>query len=173
MISNVLRRSSDHAYRGRLAPYLERACRRSSTPAVSRAPRTMWYLTPGRSLTRPPLTRTIECSWRLCPSPGMYAVTSMPLVSRTRATFRSAEFGFFGVVVYTRVHTPRRCGDPASAGAFVFLALVVRPLRTNCCIVGTSRKTVFCKRSNPLEKSWIQIFDRNVIYATEDFFSKS
>jgi len=24
------------------------------------------------------------------------------------ATFRSAEFGFFGVVVYTRVHTPRR-----------------------------------------------------------------
>jgi hypothetical protein len=29
----------------------------------------------------------------------MYAVTSMPLVSRTRATLRSAEFGFFGVVV--------------------------------------------------------------------------
>ena len=34
----------------------------------------------------------------------------MPLVSRTRATLRSAEFGFFGVVVYTRVQTPRRCG---------------------------------------------------------------
>jgi len=29
----------------------------------------------------------------------MYDVTSMPLVSRTRATLRSAEFGFFGVVV--------------------------------------------------------------------------
>jgi hypothetical protein len=29
----------------------------------------------------------------------MYAVTSKPFVSRTRATFRSAEFGFFGVVV--------------------------------------------------------------------------
>jgi hypothetical protein len=29
----------------------------------------------------------------------MYAVTSEPLVSRTRATLRSAEFGFFGVVV--------------------------------------------------------------------------
>ena len=55
---------------------------------------------------------TIECSWRLCPTPGMYAVTSMPLVSRTRATLRSAEFGFFGVEVNTRTHTPRFCGDP-------------------------------------------------------------
>ena len=31
--------------------------------------------------------------------PGMYAVTSTPVVSRTRATLRSAEFGFFGVCV--------------------------------------------------------------------------
>ena len=30
---------------------------------------------------------------------GSQVVTSMPLDSRTRATFRSAEFGFFGVVV--------------------------------------------------------------------------
>jgi hypothetical protein len=29
----------------------------------------------------------------------MYAVISEPLVKRTRATLRSAEFGFFGVVV--------------------------------------------------------------------------
>jgi small subunit ribosomal protein S7 len=41
--------------------------------------------------------------------------TSIRLVSRTRATLRSAEFGFLGVVVYTRVHTPRRCGRPGSA----------------------------------------------------------
>ena len=34
----------------------------------------------------------------------------MPLVSRTRAILRSAEFGFFGVTVATRVQTPRRCG---------------------------------------------------------------
>jgi hypothetical protein len=27
----------------------------------------------------------------------MYAVTSFPLLKRTRATFRSAEFGFLGV----------------------------------------------------------------------------
>jgi len=31
----------------------------------------------------------------------------MLFVSRTRATFLSAELGFFGVVVYTLVHTPR------------------------------------------------------------------
>src|SRR5664279_2266736 len=66
----------------------------------------------------------------------MYAVTSTWLVSLTRATFRSAEFGFFGVVVYTRVHTPRRCGLPLSAGVFVLPILSVRPLRTNCWIVG-------------------------------------
>jgi hypothetical protein len=35
----------------------------------------------------------------LCPSPGMYDVTSMPFVRRTRQTLRRAEFGFFGVVV--------------------------------------------------------------------------
>ena len=40
----------------------------------------------------------------------------MPLVRRTRATLRRAEFGFLGVVVYTRVHTPRRCGEPFRAG---------------------------------------------------------
>jgi hypothetical protein len=42
----------------------------------------------------------------------MYAVTSVAFVSRTRAIFRSAEFGFFGVVVVTFVHTPRFCGQP-------------------------------------------------------------
>ena len=70
----------------------------------------------------------------------------MPLVSRTRATLRSAEFGFFGVTVRTCVHTPRFCGDPfgerfirffsvlnrkRSAGAFVFLRTGVRPARTS------------------------------------------
>jgi hypothetical protein len=29
---------------------------------------------------------------------------------------RRAEFGFFGVVVYTRVQTPRFCGQESSAG---------------------------------------------------------
>src|SRR6478672_5231772 len=79
----------------------------------------------------------MECSCRLWPTPGMYAVTSMPLLRRTRATLRRAEFGFFGVVVYTRVQTPRRMGLPLSAGALVFETLGVRPLRTSWLIVGT------------------------------------
>src|SRR5215469_2105375 len=66
----------------------------------------------------------------------MYAVTSIWLVSRTRATLRSAEFGFFGVVVYTRVQTPRRCGLCLSAGVLFFDTLSWRPLRTSCWIVG-------------------------------------
>ena len=61
----------------------------------------------------------------------MYVVTSMPLVSRTRATFRSAEFGFFGVTVKTRVQTPRFCGAPRSAGVLVFAFGAERPFRTS------------------------------------------
>src|SRR5919106_3171757 len=95
--------------------------------------------------------RTTECSWRLWPSPGMYAPTSIWLVSRTRATLRSAEFGFFGVVVYTRVQTPRRCGAvtrflrplpdfrPGVASFFVF---GFRPFRTNWEVVGIRRGMV-------------------------------
>src|SRR3712207_4463402 len=80
----------------------------------------------------------MECSCRLWPIPGMYAVTSTPDDRRTRATLRSAEFGFFGVVVYTRVHTPRRWGEPLSAGVLVLLTLSSRPLRTSLLIVGTA-----------------------------------
>src|SRR6202789_1903678 len=71
----------------------------------------------------------------------MYEMISKPLVRRTRATLRSAEFGFFGVVVYTRVHTPRRWGAPRRAGVLVFTVLCSRPFRTSCAIVGnlTSR----------------------------------
>src|SRR5215467_9269776 len=61
----------------------------------------------------------------------------MPDVRRTRATLRSAELGFLGVWVKTRVHTPRRWGEPFSAGVFDFSGFVSRPLRTSCWIVGT------------------------------------
>src|SRR3954452_4891645 len=61
----------------------------------------------------------------------------MPEVRRTRATLRSAEFGFLGVWVNTRVQTPRRWGKPFSAGVFDFSGLVSRPLRTSCWMVGT------------------------------------
>src|ERR1700712_1215401 len=81
----------------------------------------------------------------------MYAVTSMPPEMRMRATLRSAEFGFFGVVVYTRVQTPRRCGaatfflrplpdfKPGVASFFVF---GLRPLRTSWDVVGIRREMV-------------------------------
>src|SRR5215813_12258660 len=67
----------------------------------------------------------------------------MPFVRRTRATFRSAEFGFFGVVVYTRVQTPRFCGAPRRAGVDVFLDLGLRPLRTIWLIVGKLSRPSF------------------------------
>src|SRR5882724_11279308 len=63
-------------------------------------------------------------------------MTSKPLVRRTLATLRNAELGFFGVVVYTRVHTPRFCGDLASAGTLLFIFGEVRAFRTNWLIVG-------------------------------------
>src|SRR5918992_6020758 len=90
----------------------------------------------------------------------------MPLVRRTRATFRSAEFGFFGVRVMTCRQTPRRCGAPRpsdvvcfrvfsvrrSAGALTFLIDGFRPLRTSWLMVGNenlaceSRMSTDCGR---------------------------
>src|SRR6266567_477378 len=67
----------------------------------------------------------------------MYVVTSMEFVKRTRATLRSAEFGFFGVCVYTRMQTPRFSGQPANAGDFVLVRIPSRPNRTSCENVGT------------------------------------
>src|SRR4051812_30467993 len=72
----------------------------------------------------------------------------MPPEMRTRATLRSAEFGFFGVVVYTRVHTPRRWGAATfflrplpdfRPGVASFLDFGWRPLRISCEVVGIRR----------------------------------
>src|SRR5436190_9273371 len=69
----------------------------------------------------------------------------MPFVSRTRATLRRAEFGFFGVVVYTRVQTPRRCGAARTflrpwldlrPGVESFFLGFLRPLRTSWLMLG-------------------------------------
>src|SRR5258708_32904457 len=60
----------------------------------------------------------------------------MPLVGRSLARLRKAEFGFLGVVVCTRVQTPRFCGEPASAGTLLLAGRRVRALRTNWLIVG-------------------------------------
>src|SRR3954467_12984288 len=78
----------------------------------------------------------------------------MPEVRRTRATLRNAELGFFGVWVNTRVHTPRRWGEPLRAGVFDFSGLVSRPLRTSCWIVGTK----LLRASNRLRDSrWADV----------------
>src|SRR3977135_1006263 len=71
----------------------------------------------------------------------------MPLVSRTRAILRSAEFVFFGVTVATRVQTPRRCGAATaflrpcpdlSPGVVVFFLGFLRPFRTSWFVFGTA-----------------------------------
>src|SRR3954464_8985954 len=66
----------------------------------------------------------------------------MLFVRRTRHTLRSAEFGFFGVVVYTRRHTPRFCGQERSAGDAVRVLMTSLPRRISCCTVGIRKKTL-------------------------------
>src|SRR5262245_31821181 len=66
----------------------------------------------------------------------MYAVTSVPLERRTRATFRKAELGFLGVMVLTCKHTPRFCGQPCMAGCLGLRYCWRRGFRTSWLIVG-------------------------------------
>src|SRR5258708_38831654 len=82
----------------------------------------------------------------------------MPLVSRTRAALRRAEFGFLGVVVYTRVQTPRRCGAATRflrplpdlrPGVASFFFGGVRPLRTSWLVVGMRWRMVAARRGRP------------------------
>src|SRR3954471_14244836 len=82
----------------------------------------------------------------------------MPPEMRTRATLRSAEFGFFEVVVYTRVQTPRRCGAATfflrplpdlRPGVDSFLDFGVRPLRTSWLVVGMRRVMVAKSGGSP------------------------
>src|SRR6185436_15781265 len=82
---------------------------------------------------------------------------SNPLVRRTRATLRRAEFGFLGVVVYTRVQTPRRCGAATfflrpfpdfKPGVASFFVLGLRPLRTSWDVVGIRRRMVAALRES-------------------------
>src|SRR3954465_15016341 len=83
--------------------------------------------------------RVSEGCWSLWPSPPMYAVISLPLESRTRATLRSAEFGFLGVIVLTWRQTPRLNGQASSTGDLVLYTTGRRGFRTSWLIVGMSR----------------------------------
>src|SRR5580704_13120470 len=78
---------------------------------------------------------------------------SKPFVSRTLATLRMAELGFFGVRVMTWMQTPRRKGEFSKAGDLDLYLTLVRPLRTNWLIVGICVKNrVKNDRSTVLEK---------------------
>src|SRR3954453_11450509 len=97
----------------------------------------------------------------------MYTVTSIELVRRTRATLRRAEFGFLGVVVYTRVQTPRRCGAATfflrplpdfKPGVASFFVLGLRPLRTSWDVVGIRR--VMVAVSYKMARLWIALRSR-------------
>src|SRR5688500_8558815 len=79
----------------------------------------------------------------------------MPLVSRTRAIFRSAELGFFGVIVATRVQTPRRWGAATAflrpwpdfrPGVETFFLGLRRPLRTSWLMLGMRRRMLAAAR---------------------------
>src|SRR5271165_2277005 len=82
----------------------------------------------------------------------MYAMTSYPLVKRTFATFRNAEFGFFGVRVITCTQTPRRCGQSASAGDFDFTTTFLRPFLTSWLIVGIKQNLLWSQIVRGLKK---------------------
>lgn len=75
-------------------------------------PLTHFNLTPGQSCTLPTLTRTILCSCKLCPIPGIYATISLPFDSRTNTHFLLAELGFFGFLISVFRTTPFANGLP-------------------------------------------------------------
>ena len=85
------------------------------TSPQSYFPLTTLSLTPGVSCKFPPRTNTMLCSCRVWPSPGTYAVISLPLLSRTRTHLRLAEFGFFGFLIRVFSTTPLSCGRPSVA----------------------------------------------------------
>jgi hypothetical protein len=86
------------------------------TGEKSYAPRMSVYPTPGRSLARPPVTKTRLYFEQMYPIPGIRAVTRKPLVKATFATCLTAEFGFLGDIVVTLVTIPLTCGRFCKAG---------------------------------------------------------
>ncbi len=59
---------------------------------------------------------------------------------------------FFGVVVYTRVHTPRFCGQFSSAGTLLLARTASRGLRTNWLMVGIFLSLIYrCDHAEPAQ----------------------
>lgn len=67
------------------------------------------------------------------PSPGIYAVITLPVLSLTLAIFRSPELGFFGFVVPTFRHTPFSSGLSFNCGDRSLRAFrAILPCRRTC-----------------------------------------
>lgn len=110
---------------GLFVPYNDLPCLLASTWFASYTPLITWYLTPGKSLTLPPLIITTLCSWRVCFSPGIYAITSVPFDNLTFAIFLCAELGFLGVVTVTFKHTPLLKGAGILVSLLPFIVLIM------------------------------------------------
>ena len=98
-------------------PYIDLLLFLPITPWKSKTPRQSEYETPGRSLAPPPLTKTVECFFKLCPIPGICAVNLFLDVSLTLAVGLLAELGFLGVNIRTLAIDPLTWGHALSAGA--------------------------------------------------------
>ncbi len=119
-----------------LAPYFERRWRRSLTPCVSSTPRRIvvtdaWKVLYAAYRGSGPPSAPEGCASRRdvadhFETVGQANLRNLPI----------AEFGFFGVVVYTRVHTPRFCGQDSKCCDLDILTFASRGLRISCWIVG-------------------------------------
>ena len=89
--------------------------------AQSYFPLITFILIPGKSWVRPASTNTTLCSCRVCPTPGMYAVNSFPLLSLTLQHLRWAEFGFLGLRIMTCNTIPFIWGLPSRTLFFLGL----------------------------------------------------
>lgn len=70
------------------------------------------------------------------PSPGIYAVMTLPVLSLTLAIFLSPEFGFLGLVVPTLRHTPLSSGRSFNCGERSLRAFcAILPCRSTCISV--------------------------------------
>ena len=80
-------------------------------------------------LTKPKTTLRAMCH---IPSPGIYAVTTFPLLNLTLAIFLSPELGFLGFVVPTLMQTPFISGRLINAGDRLFrsFCMCLHPLAT-------------------------------------------
>jgi hypothetical protein len=90
------------------------------TPVKSNTPRTHVYRTPGKSLAPPPRINTWEWGLKLCPIPGICAVTLLLFTNITLATGRLAEFGFLGVTIRALLTVPLTWGESIKAGVLLW-----------------------------------------------------